>query len=110
MVTNIRTLRTSTKEILSAVSRGETVWITNRGKTCAKIVPAKEKKNLKNDPAFGMWKDREEMKDPSKYLKKIRAKQWGIKKHPAFGMLKDDPETADVPAYIRKIRKGRHAL
>ncbi len=76
MVTNIRTLRSSTKEILSAVERGETVWITNRGKTCAKIVAVKEKKLMKDHPAFGMWKDREDMKNPSKYIRKIRREQW----------------------------------
>ena len=76
MVTNIRTLRTSTKEILSAVERGETVWITNRGKTCAKIVQVKEHKSVKDHPAFGMWKDREDMKNPSEYIHNMRRKTW----------------------------------
>ena len=75
MVTNIRTLRSSTKEILSAVERGETVWITNRGKTCAKITAVKEKKSFKEHPAFGMWKDRKDMENPSEYVRKIR-RQW----------------------------------
>jgi len=108
MVVSIRQLRTSTKEVLSAVSRGEEVTVTNRGKACARISPVnKQKKSLKNDPVFGMWKNREDMKNPSEYAHNMR-RQW--KKHPAFGMLKDDPETADVPAYIRKIRKGRYAV
>ena len=80
MVTSIRNLRTHTKEILSAVERGETVWITNRGKTCAKIT------------------------SPDNSKKK------SLLHHPAFGMLKDDSETKDVRAYIRKIRKGRYAI
>jgi prevent-host-death family protein len=111
MVTSIRQLRISTKEILSAVERGETVYITNRGKTCAQITAVKEKKgDLKHVPAFGMLKDREDMKNPSEYVRKIRGKSSDMKKHPAFGMLKDDPQTANVPAYIRKMRKGRYAL
>ena len=56
MVTNIRTLRKSTKEILGAVSRGDTVFITNRGKTCAKIVPASSGAASTPHEAFGMWK------------------------------------------------------
>jgi prevent-host-death family protein len=75
MVTSIRQLRISTKEILSAVERGETVWITNRGKTCAQITPVRQKKSLKNHPAFGMWKDREDMKNPSEYIHNMR-RQW----------------------------------
>ena len=78
MVANIRQLRTSTKEILNAVERGETVWITNRGKTCAQITAVKEKKGLKDHPAFGMWKDRKDMKDPAAYIHNMR-RQW--KKH-----------------------------
>ena len=78
MVTTIRQLRSSTKEILSAVERGETVWITNRGKTCAQITAVKEKRDLKNHPAFGMWKNREDMKNPSEYIHNMR-RQW--KKH-----------------------------
>ena len=76
MVTSIRQLRSSTKEILSAVDRGETVYITNRGKTCAQITAVKEKKRLKNHPAFGMWKDREDMKNPSEYIHNMRRKVW----------------------------------
>ena len=76
MVTNIRTLRTSTKEILSAVSHGETVWITNRGKTCAKIVGVDQPQKPKDHPAFGMWKDHKQTEDVHAYLKRIR-KVWG---------------------------------
>ena len=72
MVTSIRQLRIFTKEILSAVERGETVWITNRGKTCAQINPVKEKKSLKNHPAFGMLKDDPQTADVQAYIRKIR--------------------------------------
>ena len=75
MVTSIRELRTSTKEILHAVERGETVWITNRGKTCAKITAAHSppKPEVK-DEAFGMWKDHKESADVRAYVRKMR--QW----------------------------------
>lgn len=72
MVTSIRQLRTSTKEILSAVERGETVYITNRGKTCAQITAVKEKKSVKDHPAFGMLKDDSLTKDVKQYIRNIR--------------------------------------
>ena len=79
MIASIRELRSATKEILSAVSRGDIVWVTSRGKTCAKITPfdAVQSKHSVKDEAFGMWKG--------------------------------DKKTKDVPAYIRKIRKWRRA-
>ena len=78
MVSTIRQLRSRTKEILSAVGRGETVWITNRGKTCAKIVGVQEKKSFKNHPAFGMLKDDPETADVRAYIRKIRKGRYDI--------------------------------
>ena len=73
MKTTIRQLRSSTREILSAVSRGNTVWITNRGKPCAKIMPVDAAtKQAPADEAFGMWKDRKEMRDVRAYVRAIR--------------------------------------
>ena len=72
MTVSIRALRSSTKEILSAVDRGETVWITNRGKMRAKITSVAPAKKNKDHPAFGMWKDHKETEDVHAYLKKIR--------------------------------------
>lgn len=72
MKTTIRQLRSSTKEILSAVGRGNTVWITRRGKTCAKITPVSSEKNLLKDEAFGMWKDRKDIHDVRSYMRQMR--------------------------------------
>lgn len=57
MIANIRKLRSATKEILSAVARGNTVYIANRGRTCAKIVPVSDNQPQAVSLA-GMWKDR----------------------------------------------------
>ena len=78
MIANIRMLRSSTKEILHAVERGETVFITNRGKTCAKIESVQEKKSMKNHPAFGMLKGDEETKDVRAYIRKIRKGRYAV--------------------------------
>ena len=68
-------LRYRMKDVLKAVERGETVTVTYRGKPKARIVPISEKpKSLKmtEHPAFGMWKDREDMKDPAAWVRKLR--------------------------------------
>jgi prevent-host-death family protein len=67
-------LRRRTREIIEALDRGESVTITYRGKEKGTIVPARKKKrrSITEHPAFGMWKDREDMKDPSAWVRKIR--------------------------------------
>jgi len=69
-------LRRRTKEIFEALDRRETVTIYYRGKKKGVIHPVKEgkakKRSFKDHPAFGMWKDREDMKDPSAWVREIR--------------------------------------
>ena len=69
-------LRYKMKDILRAIDRGETVTVLYRGKEKARLVPIENKadKELKpsDHPAFGMWKDREDMKDPTAYIRKTR--------------------------------------
>ena len=75
MIANIRELRSSTKEILSAVSRGDTVVITHRGKPYAKIIPISPKaksKNHTNEAAFGMWKNNRKVKSIKKFITQLR--------------------------------------
>ena len=72
MITNIRTLRSSTKEILNAVHHGNTVILTNRGRPCAKIIPVLQKNSPTESSAFGMWKGHKETKDVKTYINKLR--------------------------------------
>jgi antitoxin (DNA-binding transcriptional repressor) of toxin-antitoxin stability system len=78
MKASIVDLRYRMKDVLRAIDRGETVTVLYRGKEKAKLVPINgtqlPKKTLKSTdhPAFGMWKDREDMKDPAKWLQTIR--------------------------------------
>ncbi len=69
-------LRHKMKEILSAIDRGETVTILYRGKERAKLVPLDDakprRKSITESPAFGMWKDREDMRDVAAYVRKLR--------------------------------------
>ncbi len=68
-------LRYKMKDILRAIDRGETVTVLYRGKEKARLVPIEAKaKELKpsDHPFCGMWKDREDMKDPTAYIRKMR--------------------------------------
>ena len=77
MRASAKELRSKSHELLEAVSRGEEVVITYRGKARARIIPYKKTK----DPRIG--------------------------KHALFGMWADNIQMADVDRYVRDLRKGR---
>ena len=71
-------LRRRTAEIIKALDRNECVTILYRGKPKGIIYPAKEdskrrRMRASEHPAFGMWKDREDMKDPTAWVREIRS-------------------------------------
>ena len=69
-------LRFHTKEILDAAKRGEEVVITFHGKPYAKIVPISEPKRENKENEFcGMWKDRTDMDNVEKYVRKLRKRR-----------------------------------
>jgi len=73
MKATVRELRASTRAILSAVRRGDTVLVTSRGKACAKIVPVFERKRKQNhDSLFGIWRDNREVRPVKKYIDRVR--------------------------------------
>lgn len=76
MIANIRELRASTKAILQAVDRGDTVTITKRGKPYAKLtsIHRKKVKSSKTNPLFGIWKNNPTFKkqSPQKYIHELR--------------------------------------
>jgi antitoxin (DNA-binding transcriptional repressor) of toxin-antitoxin stability system len=78
MKASIVDLRYHMKDVLRAIDRGETVTVLYRGKEKAKLVPInaetsdKPKMKPSDHPFCGMWKDREDMKDPSAWVRKIR--------------------------------------
>lgn len=78
MTVTAKDLRLKTSKILKDVQRVGSVTVTFRGKPVAKLVsvePVKEKK-IQDYPAFGMWADREDMKDVRAWLKKIRTPRY----------------------------------
>ena len=74
MRASAKDLRFYSKNLLEAVSRGEEVIITYRGKPCAKLTPIKEKNKVLSwsDPLFGIWQDNEETKYVNSYISKLR--------------------------------------
>lgn len=68
-------LRRNPGKIVDAIERNETVTLSKRGKEIAYIIPkhsAKVPISVASCPAIGMWKDREDMKDPVEYVRQIR--------------------------------------
>ena len=78
MKASIVDLRYRMKDVLKALDRGEPVTVLYRGKEKARLVPIaseKPKMRVEDHPACGMWKDREDMKDPAEWVRKLRSKQ-----------------------------------
>ena len=59
---------------MSAIDRHERITLTHRGRCRAVILPIQEKKKIKVSDlaAFGMWADRDDMKDAVSYVEKLR--------------------------------------
>ena len=76
MKATAKELRIHSKELLDAVSRGEDVVITFRGKPCAKLVPY-EKSDKPADldnkhNLFGVWADRDDIESVEDYVQSLR--------------------------------------
>lgn len=72
MTVNIRTLRASTRQILSAVSRGATVIVSNRGKACARIIPMDAATPTKVVSLGGLWKDNKKISSVHGFIRQLR--------------------------------------
>lgn len=73
-------LRRNPGKIVDAIERNETVVLSKRGKEIAYILPKREAKaalSLKSNPAFGMWKERQDMEKPAKYVRRLRKGRFG---------------------------------
>jgi antitoxin (DNA-binding transcriptional repressor) of toxin-antitoxin stability system len=70
-------LRYNMKQVLRAIDRGETVTVLYRGKERAKLTPIAPPPRsgapkTKDQPLFGLWKDREDISDPASYVRRLR--------------------------------------
>lgn len=67
-------MRFHAREILDAVSRGEEVVITFRGRPKAKIIPLQDARSSRKrpDPLFGIWSDHPGVDSVDGFIRKIR--------------------------------------
>jgi len=74
MKATVLDMRRNPKKILDAIERNETVTLTNRGKSVARIEPIRnaERPRVEDLDIFGMWADREDMSDPVAYVRSLR--------------------------------------
>ncbi len=74
MQATVLDLRRNTRDILAALERNERVTLTNRGRKQAVIVPCTEKHRSLSaaHPAFGIWKDRDDLADVAGHVRRLR--------------------------------------
>lgn len=73
-------LRYRMREVLRAIDRGETVTVLYRGKAKAALTPippplgpsGKGAPKTADQPLFGLWSDRDDLKDPASWLRGLR--------------------------------------
>ncbi|MGO9261582.1 MAG: type II toxin-antitoxin system Phd/YefM family antitoxin [Bryobacteraceae bacterium] len=68
-------LRYRMKSVLEALDRGELVTISHHGREKARLVPVQstqEARKPSSDPAFGLWKARQDLADVSGRVRRLR--------------------------------------
>lgn len=73
-------LRYRMKQVLRAIDRGETVTVLYRGKEKARLTPVPAVSSavgagapsIRNQPLFGIWKDRDDLTDPAAWVRNLR--------------------------------------
>ncbi|HEY8097940.1 MAG TPA: type II toxin-antitoxin system prevent-host-death family antitoxin [Methylobacter sp.] len=63
------------KGLLDAVSKGEDVVITFRGKACARLVPYEQtdkSADINKNDLFGIWADRTDIESVEEYMQSLR--------------------------------------
>ena len=78
MVVTAKQLRLSTSRILKKVQHVGSVTVTLRGKPVAKLTALNSKipMRVEDHPSFGIWANRQDMRDVHGWLKKIRTPRY----------------------------------
>ncbi len=81
MKATVLDLRRRMKDVLSALKRNESVTLVRRGKVVGVIHPLEtdpisrghhRARRASSHPAFGLWKDRADMKDVKAFVERLR--------------------------------------
>ncbi len=78
MKISLNTLSKRQDDVLEALSRKEQISISHNGQIVGVLQPSaivRKHKRMFHTPAFGMWADREDMKDPNEWRRGIRKKR-----------------------------------
>jgi hypothetical protein len=75
---SVNTLSKRLPEVMEALDKNERVTLSHAGRRIALLRLVSdaedEERRLMADPGFGMWADREDMKDPSAWVHEKRAR------------------------------------
>ena len=79
-------LRKKSAQIIRALDRNEKITVYYRGRPKAVMLPIStevEKPAIKAEdhPAFGMWADRDDMKDVAGYVRRLRKGRYDALRH-----------------------------
>jgi antitoxin (DNA-binding transcriptional repressor) of toxin-antitoxin stability system len=80
MKATILDLRYRMKSVLAALERGEPVTVFHRGAKKARLIPIEASAQVRKpseDPAFGIWRSREDLADPGQHVRKLRKRRFG---------------------------------
>ena len=76
MKATVLDLRRRMGDVLRALDRNEPVTLLYRGKKKGVLYPVREQKarsgSVREHPAFGLWKNREDLRDVGKVVRKLR--------------------------------------
>lgn len=78
MKISLATLSKRQEDVLKALNRKEKISVSHNGQIVAVLQPretGEKRKRMLNTPVFGMWADREDMKDPNEWRRSIRKKR-----------------------------------
>jgi hypothetical protein len=79
MKASILDLRRHMRGVLHALERNEPVTIFHRGKKKGVLYPEGRRegapRGARNHPAFGLWKDREDLKDVPRHVRRLRLRR-----------------------------------
>ncbi len=69
-------LRNRASAILETVRKGDEVIITMRGESIAVLKPFKKNEKQFNPVGFGIWKDRKDLKDVTRWINERRRERY----------------------------------
>ena len=73
---SVKTLSKRLPEVMEALGKNERVVLSHEGKEFALLQPVSdieaEIQRIKNHPAVGMWDDRDDMKNPTAWVREKR--------------------------------------